>query len=691
MSCSAIAGSVTNSSDCDDAAVIYADNDGDTFGAGPMVACNGVASNSDCNDSSNAVFPGAAELCADLAVDNDCDGSTDEAEAADRLTFYADADNDGAGDPNVTQLACSAPAGYVGTAGDNCPADGAKTDPGACGCGVADTDTDADGTADCIDQCPTDPAKTEPGTCGCNVADTDGDGDGLADCVDNCPAIANADQADCNQNGTGDLCEIASGSASDCNTNGVPDSCDIAAGSSTDLDGSGSPDECEFVVGGTGFATIQLALDAAPNGAVIKVGPGSHAPFTAINRGLIVQSIAGDTQTFIDGGNSARAVEISGRVGTRLTLRGFTIRNGSAANGGGMLVTNADPVIENCTFSGNIASGSGGAIHAINSAADILLSSFLGNAAANGGAIALEGSSGIEGGMHISSSIFRDNDAAVDGGAIMSASDLFLLECTLELNAAGSLGGGVRQLDSGRLTVFTSRFCRNLPENISGAFSAVGDNVLSQDCNANGICDADEIAEGDVPDCNANGLPDACDIAGGAADCNENGIPDSCDLAAGTSNDVDANGIPDECKPDCNNNDIPDAFEIATGAVADCNGNAIPDSCDIAAGTAADCNANGAIDACELAEGLVRDCNLNGIPDSCDIAGGATDFDQDGRIDRCEMARGDLNLDGLVNAIDIAIILSYWGTGSAGDANGDGNIDAQDIATVLSNWNLPMP
>ena len=55
------------------------------------------------------------------------------------------------------------------------------------------------------------------------------------------------------------------------------------------------------------------------------------------------------------------------------------------------------------------------------------------------------------------------------------------------------------------------------------------------------------------------------------------------------------------------------------------------------------------------------------------------------------MARGDLNLDGLVNAIDIAIILSYWGTGSAGDANGDGNIDAQDIATVLSNWNLPMP
>ena len=42
---------------------------------------------------------------------------------------------------------------------------------------TADTavDTDGDGTMDCIDDCPDDPAKTEPGACGCGVADTDGE------------------------------------------------------------------------------------------------------------------------------------------------------------------------------------------------------------------------------------------------------------------------------------------------------------------------------------------------------------------------------------------------------------------------------------------------------------------------------------------------------------------------------------
>ncbi|HMJ52941.1 MAG TPA: LamG-like jellyroll fold domain-containing protein [Polyangiaceae bacterium] len=54
---------------------------------------------------------------------------------------------------------------------DKCPNDPAKTDPGACGCGVADTDTDVDGAADCIDGCPTDPKKKQVGLCGCNADD----------------------------------------------------------------------------------------------------------------------------------------------------------------------------------------------------------------------------------------------------------------------------------------------------------------------------------------------------------------------------------------------------------------------------------------------------------------------------------------------------------------------------------------
>lgn len=72
---------------------------------------------------------------------------------------------------------------------DRCPSDLVKIEPGICGCGIEDstTDSDTDGTYDCLDGCPADPAKTSAGTCGCGIADSDTDGDGTLNCVDNCP------------------------------------------------------------------------------------------------------------------------------------------------------------------------------------------------------------------------------------------------------------------------------------------------------------------------------------------------------------------------------------------------------------------------------------------------------------------------------------------------------------------------
>ncbi len=102
-------------------------------------------------------------------------------------TWYADADNDGSGDPATTVSSCAQPQGYVANSNDGCPSDANKTNPGTCGCGTPDTDTDSDGTADCNDGCPNDASKTSPGTCGCGTPDTDTDNDGTADCEDGCP------------------------------------------------------------------------------------------------------------------------------------------------------------------------------------------------------------------------------------------------------------------------------------------------------------------------------------------------------------------------------------------------------------------------------------------------------------------------------------------------------------------------
>ena len=81
------------------------------------------------------------------------------------------------------------------------------------------------------------------------------DGDGIPNKQDNCPAHANPAQADCDGNGVGDVCAIATGQSSDCEGNGVPDECQIPA---DDCNANGTPDVCDIANNG--------ALDCDSNG-----------------------------------------------------------------------------------------------------------------------------------------------------------------------------------------------------------------------------------------------------------------------------------------------------------------------------------------------------------------------------------------------------------------------------------------
>ena len=291
---------IDNSTDCDDmnAAVgagttWYADTDNDGFGdpSDTQVACTQpagyVVDNSDqCPSDNNKQTPGTCgcgvadtdsdsdgvldcdDVCpgfddnADLdtdgtpdGCDTDADGdgidnSTDcddmNAAVGVATTWYADTDNDGVGDANDSQTACTQPAGYVASSGDQCPNDINKTLPGSCGCGTpegtcTDCNGDPNGTAT-TDAC----GKCIGGNTG-EVSD-DADADGVLDCNDVCPGFD--DNADLDTDGTPDGCDTdADGDGIDNSTDCDDMNAAVGAGTTwyadTDNDGFGDPSDTQ--------------------------------------------------------------------------------------------------------------------------------------------------------------------------------------------------------------------------------------------------------------------------------------------------------------------------------------------------------------------------------------------------------------------------------------------------------------
>ena len=141
---------LADESDAIDRPSWYIDTDSDGYGdpGVPILECNRptgyVDDFTDCDDSDGSVNPGEDERCLTPGVDDDCDGTEDEADAIDHTTWYQDLDSDGYGSINNPLDACFQPSGYVASSED-CNDINPEVNPDATEvCNSTDDDCDGD-------------------------------------------------------------------------------------------------------------------------------------------------------------------------------------------------------------------------------------------------------------------------------------------------------------------------------------------------------------------------------------------------------------------------------------------------------------------------------------------------------------------------------------------------------------------
>jgi hypothetical protein len=232
-----------------DALTWYADTDGDAYGdpASTTIACSQpagyVADATDCDDTDSGINPGEDEVCDVAYTDENCNGLADDDDpttvTGSMLTWYADGDGDGYGDPGTPFTGCLAPAGYLVDDTD-CDDTRSGVHPGATEyCDALDADEDCDGLAD------DDDPSVDTSTYDTFYIDADGDGYGGTTTTDACdlPAGYVAADGDCDESDAA----ISPGATEVCDD--VDNDCD---GVIDESDGSGGTCSVDYVLFTTG-------------------------------------------------------------------------------------------------------------------------------------------------------------------------------------------------------------------------------------------------------------------------------------------------------------------------------------------------------------------------------------------------------------------------------------------------------
>jgi hypothetical protein len=103
------------------------------------------------------------------------------------------------------------------------------------------------------------------------------------------------------------------------------------------------------------YATIQAAIDAAANGDVVQVSPGSYAgPIDTKGKAITVRGTADAATTIVSGGDSV--LKCIANEGATTVIENLTFTNGDGSRGAGVLILGSSPVIRQCRIVSNVIS-----------------------------------------------------------------------------------------------------------------------------------------------------------------------------------------------------------------------------------------------------------------------------------------------------------------------------------------------
>ena len=202
------------------------------------------------------------------------------------------------------------------------------------------------------------------------------------------------------------------------------------------------------------YDTIKEGIISAQSCDTIVVSPGTWLEniIWPDVTDIVLLSKQGPAQTIIDGDSSGTVITLlSPVVDTSTVIKGFTIRNGVADQGGGILCSESSPLITGNIIEDCFALYDGGGLYCMNSTVFIDENTIRFNSAGipmqgtkdhtNGGGICLTG--GGSGMAVISDNIITDNFSVDYGGGITSTRNALITGNQIIDNQSGWFGGGV--------------------------------------------------------------------------------------------------------------------------------------------------------------------------------------------------------------------------------------------------------